>query len=65
MIPSLTEESGTKGHKGGFGVMEQKEVLFSNLHKMVGLLISPVSLENKICHGRPEDATIVGKAGVL
>ena len=45
--------------------MEQKEVLFSNLCKMVGLLISPVSLENKICHGRPKDVKIVGKAGMM
>ena len=45
--------------------MEQKEVLFSNLRKMVGLLISPVSLENRICHGRPEDVTIMGKAGMM
>lgn len=45
--------------------MEQKEVLFSDLHKILGLLISPVSLENKICHGRPEDVTIVGKAGMM
>lgn len=45
--------------------MEQKEVLFSNLRKMAGLLISPVSLENKICHGRPEDVTIMGKAGMM
>lgn len=48
MTPSLTKERGTKGHKVGEWrgeVMEQKEVPFSDLRRMVQLLISPDGLE--------------------
>lgn len=34
-----------KGGGGMVGVMQQKEIPFSNLHKMVKLLISTVALE--------------------
>lgn len=47
MTPFLTKERGNKGPKGGGGVrvMQQKEVPFSNLRKMVKLLTLPVILE--------------------